>query len=186
MATGMIWQIQAPACRQLTHQSWDPLHTHTHTHTHATHTHRNTHTHTHSYPLNFFETSLCFCLPAPVVISSLLPTFSSPDTPPSHWALPPWNILLLTGSLCLCCYSNLAACSPSPSSLCGCGKKIDCPCVSTSGKNRNSLILLTVLAECEEGCQVLALERIRLFFGNINVPISTSQKRTRPVALICL
>lgn len=72
--------------------------------------------------------------------SSLLPTFSSLDiTPPIVLGCATMkHTLTHTGSLSLCCYSNLAACPLSPSSLCGCGKKTDCPCVSASGIKEDS------------------------------------------------
>lgn len=52
---------------------------------------------------------LCLYLPANAVILSFLLTSGSPDTPPSTLGFATMKCTLThTGSLCLCCYSNLA------------------------------------------------------------------------------
>ena len=122
--------MQASDCRPLTHQGSDhPTHTHTRTHMRAR-THARTHTHTcslsNSPAIECFETFLCLCLPAPSgdLISFLhLPTFSFHDTTPHCARLYQHKTHSYSCRLSLCCYSNLVACSLSPSSLCGCWKE---------------------------------------------------------------
>lgn len=74
-----------------------PPHPHMHLHTH-TNIPPNTPTCDATHCLSatiFFLRFLCLCLTAYALISSLLPTSNSPDTPPSHRALPLWNTFSL-------------------------------------------------------------------------------------------
>lgn len=97
--------------------------------------HIHTHTHTCIRTRIYFWRFLCLDLPADAVILSFLHTSGSPDTPSSTLGFVTMKRTLThTGLLCLCCYSNLAACSPSPPSLRDDRNKKS-PNVSTSGRN---------------------------------------------------
>lgn len=83
-----------------------------------------------SHSLVISELSASVCRPTqPSRPSS--PTFRIPRHPtptPPGWAFAATkHPLTRAGSLCLCCYSNLAACAPSSSSLWACGKEAVCP-----------------------------------------------------------
>lgn len=93
---------------------------------------------------------VCFCLSAPVVIphaphaklqhlwpSPVNPTHHQPSTTPHRPIAFGFatikHTFSHTASLSLCCYSNLAACALTPSSLRGYRRTTDFPCVSASG-----------------------------------------------------
>lgn len=110
MTNASFWLKTANSLKQR------PPHTHTHTDSPSTPP-------TTSQPLKFLTSLL------------LSASLRSDLVPPAYLKLPWYSTVALgfatmkhtlthTGSLCRCCYSNLAACSPSTSSLCGCGTNV--------------------------------------------------------------